>query len=153
MLKRNRILVPIAAFVMLLVFSACGPISIVPNTGTKTTPEETLSLSGTEWVLALINNREIVQGAEVTLSFDDSTASGISGCNSYGGGYTTDPGGTIAFDEMVQTLMLCTEPTGVMELEEDYIDTLRLAQSYRVVNDRLEIQDQAGNTILEYERH
>ena len=152
MLKRKDILVPLAAVIILLVMAGCGPINIVPDSGPETTPEEVPSLLGTEWVLALINNREPVQGAEVTLSFEENTAGGISGCNSYGGDYTTEAGGSISFSEMVQTLMLCTEPEGVMELEEEYIETLRLAQSYRLVNDRLEIQDQAGNSILEYER-
>jgi heat shock protein HslJ len=152
MLKRNNILLPLAIVVLLLLTAGCGPINIVPDTGPEATPEEAPSLTGTEWVLVLINNREPVQGAEVTLSFDETTAGGTAACNSYGGDYTTSPGGTISFGEIVQTLMLCTEPDGIMELEEEYIDTLNLAESYRVINDRLEIQDQAGSVILEFER-
>jgi heat shock protein HslJ len=152
MLKRKNIFVPIAIFTLLLAAAACGPINIVPDTGPEATPEETPSLTGTEWVLVLINNREPLQGAEVTLSFDETTAGGIAACNSYGGDYTTGPGGTISFGEIVQTLMLCTEPDGIMDLEEEYIDALNLAQSYRVINDRMEIQDQAGSVILLFER-
>jgi heat shock protein HslJ len=152
MLKRNNIFVPLAIVVLLLLTAGCGPINIVPDTGPEATPEEAPSLTGTEWVLVLINNREPVQGAEVTLSFDETTAGGTAACNSYGGDYTTGPGGSISFGEIVQTLMLCTEPDGIMELEEEYIDTLNLAESYRVINDRLEIQDQAGSVILEFER-
>jgi heat shock protein HslJ len=152
MLKRNNILVPFAIVVLLLLTAGCGPINIVPDTGPEATPEEAPSLTGTEWVLVWINNREPVQGAEVTLSFDETTAGGIAACNSYGGDYTTGPAGSISFGEIVQTLMLCTEPDGIMELEEEYIDTLNLAESYRIINDRLEIQDQAGSVILEFER-
>jgi heat shock protein HslJ len=152
MLKRKNIFVPLAIVTLLLAAAGCGPINIVPDTGPEATPEETPSLTGTEWVLVLINNREPLQGAEVTLSFDETTAGGIAACNSYGGDYTTGPGGTISFGEIVQTLMLCTEPDGIMDLEEEYIDTLNLAQSYRVINDRMEIQDQAGSVILEFER-
>jgi heat shock protein HslJ len=151
-LKRKNILVPLAIVVLLLAAAGCGPINIVPNTGSEATPEEAPSLTGTEWVLVLINNREPVQGAEVTLSFDGTTAGGTAACNSYGGDYTTGPGGTISFGEIVQTLMLCTEPEGIMDLEEEYIDTLNQAESYRVINDRMEIQDQAGSVILEFER-
>jgi heat shock protein HslJ len=152
MLKRINIFVPLAIVVLLLVTAGCGPINIVPDTGPEATPEEAPSLTATEWVLVLINSREPVQGAEVSLSFDETTAGGTAACNSYGGDYTTGPGGTISFGEIVQTLMLCTEPDGIMELEEEYIDTLNLAESYRVINDRLEIQDQAGSVILEFER-
>ena len=151
-MKRKNVFLPLAIIVLLLAAAGCGPINIVPDTGPEATPEEAPSLTGTEWVLRLINNREPLQGAEVTLSFDETTAGGTAACNSYGGDYTTGPGGTITFGEIVQTLMLCTEPDGIMELEEDYINTLNLAESYRVINDRLEILDQAGSVILEFER-
>jgi heat shock protein HslJ len=147
MLKRKAVLIPLFIVVMLLA-TGCESINIVPDTG----PEDTASLSGTEWSLTSINNREPLEGAEVTLSFDETTAGGISGCNSYGGDYSADADGSLTVGEIVQTLMLCTEPEGVMELEEEYINTLRMANAYQVVNDRLEIMDQAGNTILEYER-
>ena len=150
-MKRKNVLVPLAIVVLLLAAAGCGPINLVPDTGPEATPEEAPSLTGTEWVLVLINNREPLQGAEVTLSFDETTAGGTAACNSYGGDYTTGPGGTISFGEIVQTLMLCTEPDGIMDLEEEYIDTLNLAESYRVINDRMEIQDPAGSVILEFE--
>jgi heat shock protein HslJ len=148
MLTRKGMLIPLFMMVMLLAVAGCGPINIVPDTG----PEETPSLAGTAWVLTRINNRGPVEGAEVTLSFDETTAGGNSGCNSYGGDYTAGTDGSLTIGEIVQTLMLCTEPEGVMELEEEYINTLRLASLYRVANDRLEIMDQAGSIILEYER-
>jgi heat shock protein HslJ len=151
-LKRKNVLVPLAIVVLLLVAAGCGPINIVPDTGPEATPEEAPSLTGTEWILVLINNREPLQGAEVTLSFDETTAGGTAACNSYGGDYTTGPGGTISFGEIVQTLMLCTEPDGIMDLEEEYINTLNLAESYQVISDRMEIKDQAGSVILEFER-
>jgi heat shock protein HslJ len=151
-LKRKNVLVPLAIVVLLLVAAGCGPINIVPDTGPEATPEEAPSLTGTEWILVLINNREPLQGAEVTLSFDETTAGGTAACNSYGGDYTTGPGGTISFGEIVQTLMLCTEPDGIMDLEEEYINTLNLAESYQVISDRMEVKDQAGYVILEFER-
>jgi heat shock protein HslJ len=138
--------------VLLLAAAGCGPINMVPDTGPEATPQETPSLTGTEWVLVLINNREPLQGAEVTLSFDETTAGGTAACNSYGGDYTTGPGGTITFGEIVQTLMLCTEPEGIMDLEEEYINMLNQAEAYRVIHDRMELQDQAGKVILEFER-
>lgn len=148
MLKRKGFLMTLAFTVVLLAATGCGPINIVPDTG----PEDTPALSGTEWALARINNQEPLPGAEVTLSFEETTAGGISGCNSYGGDYTAGTDGSLSFGEIVQTLILCMEPEGVMELEEEYINTLRLADSYQVVDGRLQITDQAGNTILEYER-
>lgn len=148
MLKRKGILMSLASIIMLLAAAGCGPINIVPGTGQDAPP----SLSGTEWVLVRINNREPVTGAEVTLSFEETTAGGVAGCNSYGGDYTSGTDGSLSFGEIVQTLMLCTEPEGVMELEEEYVNSLRLVASYQVTNDRLQLMDQAGNIIFEYER-
>lgn len=147
MFKRKTILIPLA-FALMIVLSGCGPINIVPDTG----PDQTPGLSGTEWVLSRINNQDPISEAEVTLSFEDTTAGGNSGCNSYGGDYTTGSDGSLSFGEIVQTLILCMEPEGVMELEEEYINTLRMAASYRVVDDRLEILDGTGSAILEFDR-
>jgi heat shock protein HslJ len=147
MLKRKNVFIPLA-LVFILSIAGCGPISFVPDTGPQATPP----LSGTEWILSRINNQEPVQGAEVTLSFDEANAGGVSGCNSYGGDYTAGTDGSLAFGEIVQTLILCMEPEGVMELEEEYIGSLRQAGSYQIIDDRLEIMNQAGNTILEFER-
>jgi heat shock protein HslJ len=147
MLIRKSIFISLAVLITSLI-TGCGPVNIVPVAGPGSTPP----LPNTEWRLTGIDGEDPLEGAEVTLSFDETTAGGSSGCNSYGGDYIAGADGSLSFGEIVQTLILCTEPEGVMKLEEKYINTLRLADSYRVDNDRLEIMNQSGTTILEYAR-
>jgi heat shock protein HslJ len=124
----------------------------LPGTGPEVIPEDPPDLAGTAWSLRLLNDNEPVEGTQVTLIFEATTAGGDTGCNSYGGDYTTGPGGSLEFGELTQTLILCEEPEGVMEQESAYIETLRQAATYQVVADMLEIQNQAGETTLVFEQ-
>jgi heat shock protein HslJ len=79
------------------------------------------------------------------LNFAEEFLSGFMGCNGYGGG--SDSGKYIATDDgtlmiphhIAVTVQLCSTPEGVMEQEAIYIEALRSAASYRVVDDHLEI--------------
>lgn len=50
------------------------------------------------------------------------------------------------------TIQLCSTPGGIMEQEAAYIEALRSAASYRVADDRLKIDNAAGETILVFAR-
>jgi len=78
-------------------------------------------------------------------------------CNGYGGGrdsgkYTATGDGTLAIPMIAVTLQLCSEPEGIMEQEAAYIEALRSAAAYRVMDDRLEIDNAAGETPLVFVR-
>jgi heat shock protein HslJ len=141
MLKIKSVFIPIAVMTLLLAMSGCS------QGGEQAPP-----LAGTEWKLVELNGREPLQGTEVTLIFDEKRGGGNSSCNSYGGEYQSGPDGKLEFGEIEQTLMFCMEPEGVMDQETEYSNLLLQAANYRITNERLEIQDGGGNTILKYER-
>ena len=141
MLKMKSILIPLAVTALLLAASGC-------NQGGEQSPP----LAGTEWKLVELNGRAPIEGTEISLNFEKERGGGNSGCNSYGGAYTSGAEGKLEFGEIEQTLMFCMEPEGVMDQETEYAHLLLQAASYRMADERLEIQDGGGVTILKFER-
>ena len=105
-------------------------------------------LRGTEWVLVSLHGNSPVEGTRITLGFGPEGAGGYAGCNRYGGRYETTGRGGLRIAELWQHLELCASPAGVMEQEEAFVETLRDAARFRVTDDRLEIEDAAGETAL-----
>jgi heat shock protein HslJ len=116
------------------------------------------TLVGTEWVLTSLNGESLIEGTEINLYFKEAFLGGSMTCNNYGGGpdsgkYVATDDGTLRLPHPIAvTVQLCSEPKGVMEQEATYIETLRRAASYRVVDDRLEIDNAAGETTLVFAR-
>ena len=83
----------------------------------------------------------VIQGTEVTISFDVDGISGKSGCNSYEG-LATIRGGSISMDiqSFVHTDNACQGPDGLMEQEESYLDLLPRLTRYRMYGDYLLMQ-------------
>jgi heat shock protein HslJ len=50
------------------------------------------------------------------------------------------------------TVQLCTNPEGIMEQESEYIEVLMAASHYQIMDDRLEINDEAGELMLVYQQ-
>jgi heat shock protein HslJ len=128
--------------------AACGPNGVIPGTG----PSDPERLDGTAWVLSELRGQPPLQGAEPTLAFDGENVGGDTGCNSFGGNYQTGPDRTIQFGELFQTEIFCMGPEGVMEQESVYMNALHQAAFYQMADNRLELQNQAGETILVFER-
>jgi heat shock protein HslJ len=101
MLKIKNFLMPLIITVLLLAASGCSQVG-----------EQAASLAGTEWRLVELNGKEPIQGTEITLNFEKERGGGNSGCNSYGGAYTSGAEGKLEFGEIEQTLMFCMEPEG-----------------------------------------
>lgn len=111
-----------ALAVTVFLMAACTPVQ--PGTGEA---PETEPLPESTWYLAAIGPVEnpvpSLPNHLVTLEFGgDNSAGGSAGCNSFGGKYTVR-GDTIAFDNLVTTLMACLEP-GLMEQEAAYLAAL-----------------------------
>jgi heat shock protein HslJ len=135
-----------------LLIAACAPV----EPGVPVTGEED-PLLGTQWNLERLNDKPVIEGATVSIQFeqenDVSRLSGSAGCNSYSGEYTVD-GSQIEVGEIIATLIACPEPENVMEQESEYLRVLRQEVSGFELNDnRLTMQNQAGETILEYTRN
>lgn len=113
------------------------------------------SLANTSWVLKSYGDpnapTEALPGAQVTLQFDDAgAAGGSSGCNSYGGMYKQE-GSTVAFSEVVSTLMACTD-AGVMDQEQRYLGALQSTAEFELSGDTLKIFYNAGQGVLSFTR-
>jgi len=106
------------------------------------------ALDDTEWVLVSLNGNHPLEDSHITLNFGDGAVGGFAGCNRYGGEYAAADEGDLAVPMLWQHLQACTAPEGVMEQEETYIEAIRNAAAYRVSDDRLEIEDAAGEMML-----
>jgi heat shock protein HslJ len=132
-----------------------GSISTVEETER---PGTTADLVGSEWVLVSLHGESLIEGTEINLVFEEAYLGGAMTCNGYGGGrdsgkYTAIGDGSLTIPhEIAVTLQLCSEPEGIMEQEAAYIEALRNAAAYRVIDDRLEIASAAGETILVFAR-
>jgi heat shock protein HslJ len=93
-----------------------------------------------------------LEGSRITLNLGGESFDGLAGCNNYGGEYEAADGGTLRFGFFSVTAMACLSPEGIMEQEQAYIDALTEASTYRIGDNRLEILDAAGETILVYAR-
>jgi heat shock protein HslJ len=116
-------------------------------------PSASANLIGTEWVLTSLNGNSLIEGTSITLKFDQAFLSGSAGCNGYGGGrdsgrYVATDDGTLTIPQIAVTVQLCLGPEGIMEQEAAYIEALRSAAAYRVIDDRLEVDDATGETVL-----
>ncbi len=106
---------------------------------------EDAGLQGTTWELVKMGDALPVAGTTVTIMFEDGSASGSAGCNSYSGRYSLD-GESLAFGEIASTLMACMEP-GVMEQESDYLVFLQQATSHAILDGFLYIYREDGSVL------
>lgn len=116
-------------------------------------------LAGTAWILSSLRGQPPIEDTHLTLEFMENGAAGFAGCNSFGSARDAQveseyvaSGGELVLPPLAQTLILCSEPEGVMEQEDAYMEALRQATAYRLEGDVLELQDEAGETILTFQR-
>lgn len=74
------------------------------------------------------------RSASLTLSSEDSQATGSSGCNRMMGGYTID-GSSIRFNAIAGTRMACPEPE--MQVEQSVHSALEAVRSWEIQGDTL----------------
>ena len=76
-----------------------------------------------------------IEDVEVVMTFDGSEmVSGIAGCNNYSGRYVTD-GLAIVIEDILNTLMYCEQPEGLMDQEGVFLELLDRVMYYRIVLD------------------
>lgn len=116
--------------------------------------QKTNELADTSWELVSLNGKDLIEGTAITLVFTETYLGGQMGCNGYGGSpdtgkYNIKRDGTFQIgDPFAVTVQLCTEPEGIMEQEAEYIEALMNAVKFRMVDNRLEIDNGIGETIL-----
>ena len=145
---RNKYL----CIVMLLLAS----ILLVTSCTRKTMETE---LTGTSWTLISLDGQPLIEGTEITLVFRTAYLEGTMGCNGYGGGpdsgaYTVTKKGKFTIgDTFAVTVQLCSEPEGIMEQEDAYIDALLSTMAYQINNDRLILENASEEIMLVYRKN
>jgi len=114
-------------------------------------PNSQIRLDPNRWQLATLEGESFLTRTNITLIFEDGKVYGSAGCNNYGGSYTSSPGGNFTLSEAELTAMLCTEPTGVMEQEQRYLQALLRARGYLTLDGQLHLQDEAGVDLLVFD--
>ncbi len=108
------------------------------------------ALTGTTWMLRVLGGADSLPGVGVTLQFDAYGVSGNDGCNWYNGGAIVDGDGMFRFPGpgVMQTQMACADD--IMTQGYAYTHALTEADSYRLDEDRLEVTDRDGETLLDF---
>ena len=141
-----------------LLLAACGPVAtLTPDATTAEppateTPEFSIALEGTEWLLTTLFGNSLLAGSRITLNLGGEGFQGVAGCNNYGGEYEAAHSGALLIPEISITAMDCPSPEGVMEQEMAYVQALRRSATYRLIDGHLEVADASGETILVFAR-
>ena len=102
------------------------------STPGATSPQKSVPLAGTSWILTSLDGAGLLQETTVTLDFvDEMTAGGSAGCNSYNTTYEVN-GIRISFGATAVSLRACSEP--VMDQEQSYLQALEDAKFYQVTD-------------------
>ena len=104
-------------------------------------------LTAKKWFLESVGSRmTLVAIKGLFLNFDaqKKSAGGNSGCNVFGGSYLTE-GRKIAIRDIFSTMRACDED-GKMQIEREFLDGLRTADSYKISDDHLYLY--AGKRLL-----
>lgn len=114
-------------------------------------------LAGTTWdVIAYNNGKEavvsVINGTQITAAFDaEGQISGNAGCNNYFASYETD-GEVISIGPAGSTQMMCNEPAGIMEQEQQYLAALEMAATYRIDGNTMEMRTADGALVANFNR-
>ena len=125
--------------------AACGS----DDGGADTTDLATeASVEGATWTVTELDGEAPPDGVTATLSFDGSTVSGSSGCNTYSGEASFDKDVVSISDQLVSTMMACEGPVG--EFEAAYLLMLADASVFAVDGTTLTLSDDADNVLATF---
>ncbi len=139
--------------VLLAIVVAC--IVTAGCTAGTSTPGTASGLTGVSWSLDTYladtgTPTPVLPDSEVTARFDDDgKVVGSAGCNQYGSDYHLD-GTVLSISPPISTKMYCGEPEGLMDQEARFLELLGSAAECQIENDRLEIADASGATVLTF---
>jgi len=114
---------------------------------------ETGMLEDTKWILESYgepgNLQAVLEGTEITATFESTKGQvhGSAGCNTYFADYEINDN-KLSILQMAYTEIGCLEPEGILEQEQEYLQTLLAAESFQLRNEKLQID--CGDHILLY---
>ena len=107
-----------------------------PPTATPVPPGQ--DIMNKNWILESMTEAKsapqpVLEGSKVNIFFDPSGAfNGNAGCNDYAGSYVVGDDNALTLTLGQVTNMICNDPPGVMEQEQQYIQLLANVTSYLV---------------------
>ncbi len=128
-------------------------ISADPETNCESRREdEAQLLEGVRWQLVSIRGIDAKPGLNdqtpfLMLDSAEKRASGTTGCNVFGGGYSLE-GKSISFSQMISTRMFCD---GVMDQEAALLKTLEETVAWDISGGRLELLSESGAVLAVFE--
>ena len=116
--------------------------------GATSAPGGAVALVGTEWQLQSINGQPVMDRSRASLQFPESgRVAGNGSCNTFVGAVAID-NESIIFRQMASTKMACMG--GASEQESRFMEALRQAQRYQVVDGHLLIHVQGMEQPLRF---
>ena len=122
----------------LLLFSSCALLTAQSE------------LEDTRWLLQSLRGQPLLEDTVITANFSQDGISGTSGCNFYGAKISFSPVKRMEIVEVANTEMYCEAPSGLMEQEKLYLQTLVAVTSYRLEGDDLFSWIVQGDILLHY---
>ncbi len=142
----------LVAMLLAVLVAACTPTATPAGPDAAIGSGSPIPLQGTEWLLVSLRDKSPVAATTISLAFyEEDYLEGSAGCNSYGIDYVTT-GDEFRVPEIHRTSLACDVPESVMQQEAAYYEALASVAAYRATEDRLELDDASGTTILAYTR-
>jgi putative lipoprotein len=109
-------------------------------------------LTNTRWRPFRIANRDIAvperqREAWILLDSSSGRVTGSGGCNRISGSFESSSRGRLLFGPLIHTQMACPS----IEVEAAFLRALSATRRYRIVNRRLELQDDLGRPLMQLE--
>ena len=94
----------------------------------------------------------VLPGTEINAVFSaDGSVSGSSGCNTYSGTYSVDAQNYLTIGPLSVTQQMCSEPEGIMDQEQAYLNLFQAASGYQISGTALQIFSNGGKDGLNYQ--
>ena len=121
-----------------------------PTVAPPTAPPPPASdpLAGTRWDLVNVNSGQaiitLLPGTSATFDFGSGAqVNGNSGCNTFSGPYRSSDN-NITIGPLSGTMMVCSEPAGLMAQEGYVMAALQSSSTFRINGNKLEMSNAAG---------
>ena len=141
----RRFALAVAALAIALTAAACGTPAATPSP----LPSGPLDLNGTTWLLLKYvapdgTTATVPAAVTPTIAFEDGTASGKGGCNTFSSPYTLD-GDTLEMGPLATTMVACEEP--MLGVETLYFAALDVVNRAAMLdNGELQLWHDTGKT-------
>ena len=147
---RGRGVMAIAVLAFTLVVAACGGSTATASPAGSAGP---LDLNGTTWLLTSYLSPDgtsytVPSAVTPSLEFDDRTASGSGGCNTFSSPYQLE-GQNLTIGPLAATKVACEEP--ILGVETAYFAAMDVVNQAAMLDDgRLQLWDSGGKTTLAF---